>query len=145
MTCVELSQTNSWKRKPKTFSLCFPQFPFNLTHASVLSLKAPFPLMASLSFFTEWQLEEAAFSIWMQLPKVQYWKYIFSSQSNFGKKCIKEVMKPSQFSLGGGRHCVKPSSQRHKQSPWKENFNSLSTENFWKHFNSPWVALGFQV
>lgn len=40
----------------KTCSLCFSQFPFNLTHAFVLSLKAPFPLMASLVFFTlQWQ------------------------------------------------------------------------------------------
>lgn len=40
----------------KTCSLCFSQFPFNLTHAFVLSLKAPFPLMASLVSFTlQWQ------------------------------------------------------------------------------------------
>lgn len=42
--------------KAKTCSLCFSQFPFNLRHAFVLSLKAPFPLMASLLSFTlQWQ------------------------------------------------------------------------------------------
>lgn len=56
--------------KAKTCSLCFSQFPFNLTQAFVLSLKAPFPLMASLLSFTlQWQHTEYALSSWMQPPK----------------------------------------------------------------------------
>lgn len=63
---------------PAICSLYFSQFPFNLTHAFVLSLKAPFPQMASLLSFTRWQHKEEAFCSLMQLPKVRCWKYMYT-------------------------------------------------------------------
>lgn len=60
------------KVNPRQALCIFPQLPFNLTHAFVLSLKAPFPLIASLFSITQCRRKEEAFSSWMPLPEVQY-------------------------------------------------------------------------
>lgn len=126
------------ERKPEICSLCFSQFPFNLTHAFVLSLKAPFALMASLFSFTQWQCREEASSSRTQLPKVQCWKYIYTLLNS---ACEREALEKrwrwlllSQKIYSGGG--AQPSSQRHNQSPQRENHIFPSTEKFGKRFNS---------
>lgn len=123
------------EEKAKTCSLCFSQFPFNLTHAFVVSLKAPFPLMASLLSFT-----------------LQWQHRISSQQLDAVTKCSTEIIYtlcsniPKEVALlafSSERRCLLLLQmiyawrakvflflfQRQNQSPWKENYISLLSGN----------------
>lgn len=105
----------------KTVSLCFSQFPFNLTHVSALSLKAPTALMASLSSFTHDNLKKqfsASGRCYQRcgIENIYYLLSLTSVRDVFKKK----VMKLSQFALG--RRCVHSVDK----SGWKSNKVFLS-------------------
>lgn len=137
--------------KAKTCSLCFSQFPFNLRHAFVLSLKAPLPLMASLLSFTlQWQHRKSSQQL-DAVTKCSTEIYIHSAQI-YRKKWRSWPSLRSDaaycsvrwFTRGGPKRSSF-SFRDKNQSAWKENYISLFSGNFGKHFNSPSVAPGIQV
>lgn len=123
------------EEKAKTCSLCFSQFPFNLTHAFVLSLKAPFPLMASLLSFTpQWQHRissqqldavakcstERIYTLCSNIPKEAKLSAFFSRRRCRLRRRMIHAWRAKAFLF---------LFQRQNQSPWKQNYISLFSGN----------------